>query len=272
MKKVHNNLLVSIIMPTFNSGKYIEKSIESVIYQSYREWELIIVDDNSSDNTEEIVNRYRLIDNRIKYLKFNSNKGAAVARNTAIDIAKGRFLAFLDSDDLWNKEKLDIQVKFMIANNTGFSFTDYELIDDEGISLDKIVKMPQKLSYEEYLRNTIIQTVTVMIDRNYVNEVKMPLIRRRQDFACWLNILKTGVVAVSIPKVLAKYRRANNSLSSNKVKAIKGTWYVYREIEKLSFIKTIRVFIGYAINACKKRIYMKKYIKKCIKKLNQECN
>ena len=265
MKEIEDNLLVSIVMPTFNSCKYIRKSIESVINQTYKQWELLIVDDNSTDNTEEIVKEYSLIDNRIQYIKFNENRGAAVARNTAIDISKGRFLAFLDSDDLWSKEKLEVQVKFMLENNIEFSFTDYKLINDKGDDLYKVIRMPEKLSYEGYLRNTIIQTVTVMIDKYKVNEIRMPQIRRRQDFACWLSILKNGVVAVSIPQVLAEYRRTNNSLSSNKIKAIKGTWYVYRKIEKLSLMKTIRVFLGYAINACRKRIYINKYIKKLSK-------
>jgi len=257
-----NEFLVSIIMPTYNSEKYISESIESVISQTYKNWELIIVDDNSNDNTEKIVKSYTDKYKNIKYLKLKENKGAAVARNKAISLSKGRFIAFLDSDDLWIDNKLDMQVSFMINNNIAFSFTDYELIDDYGKSLNKIIRMPNKLSYEEYLRNTIIQTVTVMIDRNYINDVSMPLIRRRQDFACWLGILKNGIIAISIQQTLAKYRRTRNSLSSNKIKAIKGTIYVFREVEKLSLMKTIFVFWGYAINACKKRIYFEKYLNK----------
>ncbi|WP_243242177.1 glycosyltransferase [Clostridium sp. 1001275B_160808_H3] len=261
----YDESLVSIVMPTYNSDNYISESIKSVISQTYENWELIIVDDNSTDNTEEVVKEYLSIHSNIKYIRFEENKGAAEARNEAILLSKGRFLAFLDSDDLWYKNKLEYQLNFMINNNIEFSFSDYELIDNQGESLNKIIRMPKSLSYEEYLRNTIIQTVTVMIDRKYIEQVNMPLIRRRQDFACWLSILKKGIVAISVQETLAKYRRAQNSLSSNKIKAVKGTWYVYREIERLNIVKTIYVFIGYAWNACKKRIYFNKILNLKIK-------
>jgi len=254
--------LVSIIMPTHNSEKYIKESINSALNQTYKNWELIIVDDNSNDNTKGIIDSIEKNCEKIKYTKFNMNRGAAQARNEAINKAKGRFLAFLDSDDLWDEKKLETQVSFMLENNIHFSFTDYEVIDSDGTSLNKIIKMPRSLNYNQYLSNTIIQTVTVIIDTKYIKDIYMPPITRRQDFACWLSILKNNEIAYSINMNLGKYRRARNSLSSNKINAVKGTWYVYRKIEKLSYIKSIYVFIGYAYNACKKRIYFKKYIRK----------
>ena len=253
--------LVSIIMPAYNSEPYIRDTIKSVIGQSYDNFELIIVDDNSTDNTKEIIEDIAKSCDKIVYFRFNENKGAAEARNKAISMAKGRFIAFLDSDDIWSEDKLKIQVDYMLKNNIHFSFSDYEVISNEGEIL-KTVQMPHKLSYDGYLRNPIIQTLTVMIDRNYIDDIYMPILKRRQDFACWLKILKKGEMAYSINKVLGKYRRANNSLSSNKIKAVKGTWHVYRSVENLPLIKSLYYFVGYSYNACKKRIYPKKYLKR----------
>lgn len=254
--------LVSIIMPVFNSERYILDTIKSVINQSYYNWELIIVDDNSTDNTKEIIeNMIASCNNKIIYFKFDKNRGAAEARNKAIHMAKGRFIAFLDSDDIWVKDKLKIQVDYMKKNNIHFSFSDYEVISDDGEIL-KVVQMPHKINYEAYLKNPIIQTLTVMIDRKYIDEIYMPLLKRRQDFACWLKILKNGETAYAVNQVLGQYRRTRNSLSSNKIKAVKGTWYVYRKVEKLSLIKSGFYFVGYSYNACKKRIYLKKIFNK----------
>ena len=251
---------VSIITPVFNCEKLIEKTIECVIKQNYQNWEMLLVDDCSTDKSKDIIEKYSKKDSRIKYFILEKNSGAAVARNYALEQATGRFIAYLDADDLWKEDKLEKQVNFMIKNNYAFSCTSYEKIDENGTKKNKIVKMPEKINYDLYLRNTIIQTVGVMVDTNIIRKdlLIMPNIRRRQDAATWCQILKNNYDCYGMEDVLSYYRVVSNSLSSNKFKAVKGTWFLYRQIEKLSLIKSCFCFVGYAFNACKKRIYIGK--------------
>lgn len=251
--------LVSIITPVYNCEKLIKETIKSVQEQTYENWEMILVDDCSTDKSEEIIKSIMKEDIRVKYFKLDENSGAAVARNYALEKSNGRFIAYLDADDLWRKNKLEIQIKFMLNNNCAFSCTDYEKIDEEGNSLNKIVKIPPKVDYNLFLRNTIIQTVGVMVDTKITGKelLVMPNIRRRQDAATWCQLLKAGYDCYEVPENLSYYRVVTNSLSSNKFKAVKGTWYLYRNIEKLSLPKACFCFIGYAFNAVKKRIYIK---------------
>lgn len=252
--------LVSIITPVYNCEEFIEETIKCVIDQTYANWELLLVDDCTLDKSADIIKQYTKKDKRIKYFKLDQNSGAAVARNKALEESKGRFIAYLDADDLWKSEKLEKQVNFMLNNNYAFTCTDYEKIMEDGTSLNKIVKIPKKVDYNLFLRNTIIQTVGVMVDTKITGKelLKMPNIRRRQDAATWCQLLKAGYDCYEVPENLSYYRVVNNSLSSNKLKAIRGTWKLYRDIEKLSLIKSCRCFAGYAFNAVKKRIYVKK--------------
>lgn len=252
--------LVSIITPVYNCEKLIKKTIESVQRQTYKNWEMLLVDDCSNDKSEEIIKSIIKEDSRVKYFKLSENSGAAVARNHALEKSQGRFIAYLDADDLWKENKLEVQIKFMIENSYAFSCTDYEKIDEDGNSLNKVVKIPQKVNYNLFLRNTIIQTVGVMVDTKITGKelLVMPNIRRRQDAATWCQLLKAGFDCYEVPENLSYYRVVTNSLSSNKFKAVKGTWYLYRNIEKLSLPKACFCFIGYAFNAVKKRIYIKK--------------
>ena len=236
--------MITIITPVYNCEKLIEETIKCVQYQSYTNWEMILVDDCSTDLSSEIIKKIAKKDSRIKYLKLKTNSGAAVARNTALKNSKGRFIAYLDSDDLWKKSKLEKQIKYMTENNYAFTCTDYEKIDENGNTL-KIIRIPQKVNYNLFLRNTIIQTCGVM-----------PNIRRRQDAATWCQLLKEGYDCYEVPEVLSYYRVVSNSLSSNKFKAVKGTWFLYRKIEKLPLWKSCICFGGYALNAIKKRIYI----------------
>lgn len=252
--------LVSIITPVYNCDKFIKQTLECVLNQTYINWEMLLVDDCSPDNSAKIIKEYAKKDKRFKYIKLKENSGAAIARNTALKNSKGRFIAYLDADDLWDNDKLEKQVKFMKDNNYAFTCTDYEKIDEDGKSLNKIIKIPRKVNYNLFLRNTIIQTVGVMVDTNITGKdiLKMPNIRRRQDAATWCQLLKVGYDCYEIPEKLSYYRVVPNSLSSNKLKAIKMNWYWYRKIEKLPFFKSCYCFIGYAFNAVKKRIYIKK--------------
>ena len=245
---------VSIITPVYNSGRFIKNTIDSVLNQTYENWEMILVDDCSTDNSEEIIKEYMNLDSRIKYIKLTENSGAAVARNTAIEASTGRFIAFLDSDDIWFRNKLQKQLDFMINNNVGFSFTAYETIKEDGSNTGNIVNAPKSVDYNNLLKNTIIGCLTVVLDKEIIGDIKMPLLRTRQDFATWLSILKRGHKAYGLNEVLAQYRLVEGSISSNKLKAAKRNWYVYREVEKLSLAKSIYVFLGYSYNAVKKRI------------------
>lgn len=251
---------ISIITPVYNCERYINKTIETVINQTYSNWELLLVDDCSTDNSAKIIKGYAEKDSRVKYYKLDKNSGAAVARNFALQKSQGRFVAYLDSDDLWKEEKLEKQIYFMLTNNYAFTCTDYEKITENGESLNKIVKIPKKVNYNLFLRNTIIQTVGVMVDTKITGKdiLVMPDIRRRQDAATWCQLLKNGYDCYECPENLSYYRVVSNSLSSNKLKAVKMNWYWYRRIEKLPLWKTCYCFIGYAFNAIKKRIYIKK--------------
>ena len=246
--------LVSIITPVYNAERFIEQTIKSVQNQSYTNWEMILVDDLSDDNSQEIIKKVQELDNRIKYIRVKENSGAAVARNTAIENAKGRYIAFLDSDDLWKYNKLEKQINFMKQNNYGFTFTSYELMGEDGQNLNKIVQVPQKINYDGLLKNTIIGCLTVIIDRKIVGDFTMPLLRKGQDTATWLKILRNYEYAYGINENLANYRLVKGSISSNKIDALKRTWNTYRNVEHLSLIKSCYVFSCYVINAVKKRI------------------
>lgn len=248
------NNKVSVITASYNAARFIGETIESVLNQTYKDLELIIVDDCSTDNTEEIVNKYIEKDSRVKFYRLDKNSGAAVVRNTALEKATGRFMAFLDSDDLWDKEKLEKQIKFMKDNNYGFSFTSYRLMKEDGKLTDKEVIVPKSIKYNQLLKNTIIGCLTVVVDKEIIGDFRMPLVRAGQDTATWLSILRKGNIAYGLNEVLASYRLVEGSISSNKIKALKRTWNTYRNLEKLNIIKASYYFICYTINAIKKRI------------------
>ena len=213
-----------------------------------------MIDDCSKDNSYEIIKNYMQNDDRIKYIKLEKNSGAAVSRNTGIKNAKGRFIAFIDSDDLWEAKKLEIQVKYMLENKLGFSFTSYRYIKEDGTRTNKIAKAPNKINYNGLLKNTIIGCSTVLIDRNIIGDFTMPLVRRGQDTATWLQLLKKEKYAYGISEALVNYRLVGNSISSNKITALKRTWNTYRNVEKLGLLKSSYVFCFYVFNAIKKRI------------------
>lgn len=255
INSTNNNMdLVSIITPTYNSEKYIKETISSVLSQTYQNWEMIIVDDCSTDNTVRIIEEEMEKDSRIRFIQLQKNQGAAVARNTAINYANGRYIAFLDSDDLWEMNKLEVQVSFMNMNNIPFSYTSYKIINENGEETGKVVNVPEKIDYNQLLKNTIIGCLTVMLDINEFGRVQMPNMRTRQDTALWLSILKQGYSAYGIQQPLAKYRKKSGSISSNKLKMAKQNWKLYREIENLSLVKSIWCFLNYAYNGIKKNL------------------
>ncbi len=250
--------LISVIIPVHNDEKYIQETILSVINQSYQNFEIIIVNDCSTDNSKKIIEKN--LTDKIFLINLKTNMGVAKARNIALKKATGEYITFLDADDVWHKDKLKTQLDIMIKNNLNFTFTRYEFIKANGDKTQKIVKIPQKINYNQLLKNTIICPSTVMVNIKKINKkiLKMPDIKRGQDFATWLNVLKKEDYVYGISRSLTYYRVHNNSLSSNKLKAIKRTWYIYRKVEKLHLIYSIYVFVHYAFNATKKRIIRSK--------------
>ena len=249
-----NQNLVSIITPSYNSERFISDTINSVIEQTYDNWELIIVDDASYDQTPKIIKRFLSKESRIKAIFLKENIGPSEARNQAIRIAKGRFIAFLDSDDLWLPNKLDAQINYMITNSVGFSFTSYIQISEDGLNHLKEIHAPARINYNSYLKNTIIGCLTVVLDKRIVGDFEMPKIRSSHDMALWLMILKQGFVAHGIGITLAKYRLVSTSNTENKLKSMYDVWRVYRDFEKLNLIFSLYNFINYIYNAIKKRL------------------
>jgi glycosyltransferase involved in cell wall biosynthesis len=235
---------VSIITPLYNSEEFISETIESVLSQSYNNWEMIIVDDCSTDNGVNIVKKYQKECEKIKLIRLDNNSGAAVARNVAIKKAKGRFIAFLDSDDYWHPEKLKKQISFMSNNNYAFTFSYYQNVDINN-KKGKIITAPEIVTYNTLLDSGVIGCLTAIYDIKKLGKIYMPLIRKRQDYALWLKILKRDIKAHCLDEVLAYYRKGNVSISSNKLSAAKYQWKIYREIEELSLLKSIYHFIKY---------------------------
>lgn len=251
---MENQPLVSVIMPCYNMEKFIAFTIESVQQQTYTQWELLIVDDASTDRTADIVESHQKQDDRIHFFVKPQHSGIADTRNRCIQMAKGRYLAFLDSDDLWHPEKLEQQLRFMMERKIGFSYSSYDCVDEQGNPLEKIVKSAGNLDYKAYMHNTIIGCSTVMIDTDIIGNVVVPNFRTSEDTATWLNILKRGFLAYAIEQPLTSYRIRQHSASSNKLKASSDLWRVYRQQEKLSLFKAIGYFVSYAFNAVKKRL------------------
>ncbi|WP_226086886.1 glycosyltransferase family 2 protein [Mesobacillus sp. S13] len=252
MKK-SSDTLVSIITPTYNAAKYVRETIHSVKAQTYQDWEMIIVDDASTDGTVEIVKHEMTSEPRIKLIELKTNGGPAEARNTALGCANGTYLAFLDSDDIWLPEKLEKQLDFMKRNKIAFSYTDYRLMTDDGKLTDVIFSVPNKLEYKSLLKNTMIGTLTVVIDKNMVGEFRMPLYRDcSEDYGLWLHILSSGIVAYGLNEDLAVYRKCEKSLSSNKFKSAKKTWNTYRKVRHINIPTALWYFAHYSINALKK--------------------
>ena len=231
------NSLVSIITPNFNSENFISQTILSVLNQTYKNWEMIIVDDLSTDDSPNIINSFIDKDSRIRLHVLNENSGAALARNKAISLAKGDFIAFLDSDDLWLPKKLELQLNFMLENNYALTYTSYEMINEKGILINKIINCKNKLDYKRMLYSNEIGCLTAIYDKKKFGKVYMPEIRKRQDYGLWLKILKSEKYAYGLPKVLAQYRDRSESISNNKIEMLKWNWNLYKNVEKLSYFR-----------------------------------
>lgn len=250
---MENNNLVSIITPMYNANRYIGKTIESVKAQTYENWEMLIVDDCSTDNSVDIVNLYAENDSRIKIFHNSKNSGIAITRNRAIVEAKGRFIAFLDSDDLWKPEKLEKQILFMVENDVSFSYTACDVIDENGKLTGQVRYVPEKVDYKKILRGNDIACLTAVIDRSKVSEIAMPE-TKHEDYLAWVKILKSGIVAHGVNEILASYRVAKKSVSGSKLKAATWQWKIYRNELRFSVMKSVYCFCCYAFNGVRKRM------------------
>lgn len=229
---------VSIIMPSYNTAKYIDETINSVLKQTYTEWELIIVDDCSTDETDAIVSKY-LTDERIKYLKNEVNSGAAITRNRALREATGKWIAFLDSDDLWQPEKLERQLKFMVENDYKFSYTKYERIDEEDNSLNVLISGPKAVTKTKMYRYCYVGCLTVMYDAEAIGVVQIKNIKKRNDYAIWLQVCKKATCYL-LDENFAKYRIRKKSVSHDKfTKKLKSQYELFRICDDKSRIVSV---------------------------------
>lgn len=245
--------LVSIIMPLYNAQEFILDTIKSVQAQTYVDWELIIVNDKSTDKSADIVSKEIKKDIRIKLYNQEKNQGAAIARNKAIELAKGDFFAFLDSDDLWETTKLMDQVGFMVKNNISFSCTYYGKIDTSGNNVNHLVKVPKSMNYNKLLLHCPGNS-TVMYDVKKLGKIYVPNIKKRNDYLMWLKVIKKAGTISCLEKELSFHRLRDDSISSNKVKLIKYHWKIYRYYEKLSLLRSCYILGFYIINNFKTKI------------------
>ncbi len=242
---------VSIIMPLYNCEKFITESIESVISQTYHHWELIVVNDKSTDNSPIIVESYVRKDNRIKLINLNNNTGPTNARNRAIKEAKGKYIAFLDSDDIWLPHKLQYQLSFLNDNNLVLTYSAYETMDEKSIYINTRHCLPS-ITYKEMLKSNQIGNLTGIYDVDYFGKVYLDNIGH-EDYVLWLKLLKKIQHTRGLTQTLARYRIGADSISANKFKVLKWQWDIYRKVEKLTILQSSYYFIFYIYNALKKR-------------------
>ena len=239
--------LVSVIMPTYNCAAFIAESVRSVLAQQYTHWELIITDDCSKDNTRDVLAPYLAKYPNIRYTCLGKNSGPAAARSTALKQARGRYVAFLDSDDLWTPDKLSKQLAFMQQTGAVFSSTGYELIEEGGKSKGVALIPPEKTDYKKMLRLSCpVGNSTILYDRSVLGEQVVPAIKKRNDFALWLQLLHTAPACYGMPNILTKYRLRAQSVSRNKLKLLPYHWQLYRHIEKLSLWQSVWYILCWA--------------------------
>ena len=249
--------LVSIIVPVYQAQEYIKATMDSVKAQTYGSWELLLVVDGEKDPTIPIIQEYvqKTEENRIRLIVQMENKGAALARNRGVQEAEGRYIAYLDADDLWSSDKLKKQLAYMHKQDAAFVFTGYEFGDENAVGTGKVVRVPEKLVYKEALKNTTIFTSTVMFDTAKISKemLEMPNMKS-EDTALWWKVLRSGYDAYGLDENLVTYRRPAKSLSSNKLVAIRRIWDLYRKAEKLSIPYSCYNFCFWAMKAVLRRV------------------
>ena len=254
------NNLVSIITPSYNCEKFIGQTIQSVIDQTYKNWEMIVVDDCSTDNSRIIIEKMAEREPRIKPIFLKRNVGAGRARNVAIKISRGKYLAFLDSDDMWVTKKLELQIEFMARNNYGFSHTSYGFIDEQGNILKQTYHVgTHAISYKDLLKKTEIGCLTAMLNIEKIGKMYMPDLRRKQDYALWLSILAKGFKSYPLDTELAFYRHRKGSATNNKFSLIIEHFSFLYNIERLNIFRVLYYSFYWGINGIQKHFLSKFY-------------
>ena len=225
-----NNGLVSVIMPAYNAETFIADSIRSVINQTYQHWELLIIDDHSTDATRKIIRKFYEEDSRIRLLENSSNFGTHHTRNKGIKAAQGEFIAFLDADDLWKPEKLAKQLKKLSSKNLSACFSSYDLISEDGQNLHKKVQALPVLHYEKLLKANYVGNLTGIYNAKVLGKIYCPEIAKRQDWALWLEVIRQGGPMDGIQESLAFYRNRKDSISTNKLEMLRYNFKVYHEV------------------------------------------
>lgn len=236
---------VSVIMPCFNASRHIAEAIESVLVQTHGNLELIVINDASTDQSASVIESFRERDSRIRLIDLPRNTGGATARNIGIEAAKGRYIAFLDADDVWLPRKLELQIEFIKQSGASFVFSSYERITADGTSFGLFQIQDCKVNYKQLLKRNTIGCLTVVYDAFSLGKIYLPMIKKRQDYALWLRILRSGTEAHGQSLVLAKYRVHDNSLTANKLSAAWYQWLVFRKLEGLSLLKSCYYFAHY---------------------------
>lgn len=244
--------LISVIIPVYNVEKYIDRTLNSVFAQTYKNFEIILIDDQSSDSSADIIKKYQETHPEIIYYLQSENRGAGYARNKALELAKGQYVAFLDADDMWKPDKLEKQIDFLKEKNGSFCFAAIEMIDGD----DNVIKgkrnIKDEVDYNFLLSNTIIPTSGVLIDREIKGDFRMHIRRGGQDYATWLKLLKDGSKAYGMNEALVKYRIDGKSLSSNKLKSIGQIWEIQTQDEEISKLKAAMNICKWVVNSIKK--------------------
>ena len=241
--------LVSVVMPAYNASRFITEALTSVRSQTYKSWELLVVNDCSKDNTSEVVRSQCEQDPRVKLLEHETNAGPAEARNTAVRAATGRYVAFLDSDDFWLPKKLERQLRFMQATNTALCYTPYRRITEDGSQVGEIVPAEPQITYKQLLKNTTIATSTALVDRELTGPFSLVPGYGYDDFILWLDLLKRGVKAQALLEDLVRYRVVQGSVSRQRFRAAKWVWRIYRETQNMGRIYSAWCLSSYAWRA-----------------------
>jgi teichuronic acid biosynthesis glycosyltransferase TuaG len=251
-------MTVSIIIPVYHLEKYIKQTMQCVMDQTFTDWELILVEDNSDDRSGELIEEFikeHGIEDKAKLIRQRDDSGAAAARNRGVSESKGRYIAYLDGDDVWAKDKLEKQLAFMKENDAAFSFTGYEFANADAVGTGKVVRVKKEFTYKQALKNTTIFTSTVMFDTEKIPREKLMMPRiKSEDTALWWNILREGVTAYGLDENLVLYRRPGKSLSSNKLEALRRIWNLYRKNEHFNIFKSAYYFVFWAFTAVGRRI------------------
>ena len=242
-----NNSKVSIIIPMYNGTKTLPETLESIFAQTYSNWEVIIVDDCSKDNSLSLAEEYAQKDSRIRVFQMSANGGPGAATKYGFEKATGGLVAFIDTDDLWVPDKLERQIKFMVENDYAFTATDYVQMDENSIDTGRIIKCKQTATYKDVLKTCPIGSSTVIITSELLSKVDIPTIRKNNDYSLWLRLLKIYPCVYGINEVMMRYRVWSESISYNKFKKVKYFWQVYREYEGFSVVKSLFLLMEWTV-------------------------